>query len=203
MRAAPTSAVKCGNPVNIRWKTAASNPAQSRRSSSSQLGSTPRSQPAATGAGRRVTDSRRRSSTNASESSDATNGSTRIRFDATLEGFHVEAPHRGRTTTLTEVRTHISSVAPLPTPPGHQGTAVFGDLGSGTEAVAPDSRSDSGRQRVVPGVGHGHRLLSTRWRSARARCETSALKAMASYSCGTPGCRCSSTGTPPWLRVSA
>jgi len=49
----------------------------------------------------------------------------------------------------------------------------------------------------------GHRLRSTRSRSACARRDTSASKAIASYSCGTPGCRCSSTGTPAWLSVSA
>ena len=49
----------------------------------------------------------------------------------------------------------------------------------------------------------GHRLRSTRPRSACARRDTSASKAIASYSCGTPGCRCSSTGTPAWLSVSA
>ena len=49
----------------------------------------------------------------------------------------------------------------------------------------------------------GHRLSSTRPRSACARRDTSASKAIASYSCGTPGCRCSSTCTPAWLSVSA
>lgn len=48
-----------------------------------------------------------------------------------------------------------------------------------------------------------HRFRSTRSRSLCARCDTSASKAMASYSCGTPGCRCSSTGTPARLSVSA
>jgi hypothetical protein len=49
----------------------------------------------------------------------------------------------------------------------------------------------------------GHRLRSTRSRSLCARRDTSASKAIASYSCGTPGCKCSSTGTPAWLSVSA
>jgi acetyl esterase/lipase len=42
------------------------------------------------------------------------------------------------------------------------------------------------------GPGHEHREV-----------DTSASKAMASYSCGTPGCRCNSTGTPARLSVSA
>jgi hypothetical protein len=48
-----------------------------------------------------------------------------------------------------------------------------------------------------------HRLRSMRSRSLCARRDTSASKAMASYSCGTPGRRCSSTGTPARLSVSA